>query len=418
MQPTHMQAVRDGATENFTIKVDVNNAGHGVTRNIEVQFLKDSSVFNTFVIPELKTGETVTLETKWVPENYGSYNISVIVDPGKSIPELNENNNYANITVGVAGLPGWGFSKKLSIKGTTAGTQTNYPLKLTIRKGFGTDAPGTVYLGSNVRDDFRDIRFTKSDGVTLLDYWVESYTPGGSAEVWVEVDSIPESPRMADVYLYYGNPSAMSASNGDGTFLLFDNFEGNSLNTSKWNVVSRMGGGSITISNSKITIAADMNGGYGIASKTAVSGSLSLEAKGYYVRKKPKDIYVTGYVFIPVALHENNMTHVFNYPPGKGYLTLWYTRGKTQLARWDGSSEYFLVEGLMQMELNRQYNQTLRLDTTYVSWLINDSAVLQAGDTTIRTNLYPQLDSYADAIVEFDDVFLRRFANPEPIWRG
>lgn len=68
------------------------------------------------------------------------------------------------------------------------------------------------------------------------------------------------------------------------------------------------------------------------------------------------------------------------------------------------------------MELDRQYNQTLRLDATHVSWLINDSVVLQATDTTIRTNLYPQLGSYTDAIVEFDCVFLRKFTKPEPTW--
>lgn len=172
--------------------------------------------------------------------------------------------------------------------GTSAGAQTNYQLKLTVRKGSGIDVPGTMYLGSNVRDDFGDIRFTGSDGVTLLDYWVESYTPGGSAEVWVEVDSIPEGPGTADVYVYYGNPGVASASNGDATFLLFDHFEGNSLNTSKWNAVSRGGGGSITILNSKITITTDLVGGYGIASKTAASGNVSLEAKGYYVEKNQK----------------------------------------------------------------------------------------------------------------------------------
>ncbi len=251
--PSNIQAVRDGATKNFTVKVDVNNVGHGVTRNIEVQFLKDSSIFNTSVISELEAGETITLETKWVPENYGSYNISAIVDPGKRVPELEESNNYANVTIDVTGLPGWGFSKKLSVMGTTAGTQTNYPLKLTVRKSSGTDVPGTVYLGSNVRDDFGDIRFTGSDGVTLLDYWIESYESGNSAEVWVEVDSIPANPGSADVYLYYGNSLAESRSDGEGTFTVFDDFLGNSLNLTKWNIVTAFGysGNSISVANSK-----------------------------------------------------------------------------------------------------------------------------------------------------------------------
>ncbi len=112
----------------------------------------------------------------------------------------------------VVALPGWDYRKQKTISGTTA--QTNYQMKLTVHKASGTDTPGVVYLGGNVKDDFSDLRFTKSDGVTLLDYWIESYTSGVSAVVWVEVDSIPASPGTADIYLYYGNPSATSASSG------------------------------------------------------------------------------------------------------------------------------------------------------------------------------------------------------------
>ena len=37
-----------------------------------------------------------------------------------------------------------------------------------------------------------DIRFTASDGVTLLPYWIESWNAGSSsASLWVKVPSIP-----------------------------------------------------------------------------------------------------------------------------------------------------------------------------------------------------------------------------------
>ncbi|SNQ58933.1 hypothetical protein [Candidatus Methanoperedens nitratireducens] len=45
-------------------------------------------------------------------------------------------------------------------------TQTNYQMKLMLYNSTGTDTPGNVYLGGNVRSDFGDIRFTKSDGTT------------------------------------------------------------------------------------------------------------------------------------------------------------------------------------------------------------------------------------------------------------
>ncbi len=134
----------------------------------------------------------------------------------------------------VVALPGWDYRKQKNITGTTAGAQTNYQMKLTVYKGSGTDTPGVVYLGGNVRDDFGDLRFTKSDGVTLLDYWIESYTLGVSAIVWVEIDYIPASPNNVNIYLYYGNPSATSAGSGAATFVLFEDFESGTINPAKW----------------------------------------------------------------------------------------------------------------------------------------------------------------------------------------
>ncbi len=42
----------------------------------------------------------------------------------------------------VVALPGWDYRKNLIITGTTAVAQTNYPMKLTVYKGSGTDTPG------------------------------------------------------------------------------------------------------------------------------------------------------------------------------------------------------------------------------------------------------------------------------------
>lgn len=89
------------------------------------------------------------------------------------------------------------------------------------------------------QDDFDDLRFTKSDGCTLLDYWIESYVSGSYADVWVELDSIAQmtgTDEHSHFYMYYGNTSATSVSNGANTFLKFEDFEwgadGDSLSTS------------------------------------------------------------------------------------------------------------------------------------------------------------------------------------------
>lgn len=131
-------------------------------------------------------------------------------------------------------LSGWNRRKAKTINGTVAGVQYNYQKKLTFYTGSGTDTEDSIYLGFKVRDDFGDLRFTKADGETLLNYWIESYIPGVSAVVWVQIDYIPVSPKNINIYIYYDNPAAVSASNGKNTFDFFDDFSGD---LSKWDKV-------------------------------------------------------------------------------------------------------------------------------------------------------------------------------------
>ncbi len=123
--------------------------------------------------------------------------------------------------------------KKITITGTTAGAQTNYPLTMTIHKTTGTDSATDVYLGTKVLDNFYDIRLTKSDGTTLIPYWRESVTSGVSEVVWICFDSIPTGSGTATFYIYYNYASATDASDGASTFIFFHYFSGTYPGT-KW----------------------------------------------------------------------------------------------------------------------------------------------------------------------------------------
>ncbi len=83
-----------------------------------------------------------------------------------------------------------------------------------------------------MKPDFSDLRFTNPDN-TVLTYWVQE-TGSNYAVVWVKVPSIPTTGTQ--VYLYYGNPSAPSLSNGDATFSFYDDF--NTLNPTVWSADS------------------------------------------------------------------------------------------------------------------------------------------------------------------------------------
>lgn len=77
----------------------------------------------------------------------------------------------------------------------------------------------TIYItyDSDMQSDFDDLRFTDSDGTTELNYWIENKTDSSWAVIWVKVPSIPSSSTKA-IYVYFGNPSAISVSSFYDTF--------------------------------------------------------------------------------------------------------------------------------------------------------------------------------------------------------
>jgi len=91
-----------------------------------------------------------------------------------------------------------------------------------------------VTYDADMQPDFDDIRFVDSDDSTELSHWRESYTASTSATFWVKVPSIPSGNKT--IYMYYGNATASSASDGDATFVFFDDFESGNLD--KWTIVT------------------------------------------------------------------------------------------------------------------------------------------------------------------------------------
>lgn len=132
-----------------------------------------------------------------------------------------------------AWLSGWDYRKSHEIIGnsTWGSSQTNYQMQFNVYRSSGTDSGNSIYLGTKVLSDYDDLRFTTSDD-TLCDYWVQS-SNSSVAVVWVEFPTITTGTNT--FYVYYGNSSASSYSNGLNTFpLLFDTFDEASLNTTKW----------------------------------------------------------------------------------------------------------------------------------------------------------------------------------------
>jgi PKD repeat protein len=107
----------------------------------------------------------------------------------------------------------------------------DYQVKILVDSGAGSSSGNTVYLGSNCKTDFGDIRFTDDDE-NEYPYWLESVT-GTIAVFWVKIGSIDSDSLIR---IYYGNQDAETTSDGDNTFIFFDHFDGSSINSLKWTV--------------------------------------------------------------------------------------------------------------------------------------------------------------------------------------
>lgn len=79
----------------------------------------------------------------------------------------------------------------------------------------------SLISSEKMKENCEDIRFTDSDGVTLINYWIESGINTSNTRIWVKVPSIPASSTKT-IYVYYGNPDAMSES--DVTGVLNENY--------------------------------------------------------------------------------------------------------------------------------------------------------------------------------------------------
>jgi hypothetical protein len=273
-----------------------------------------------------------------------------------------------------------------------------------VHYGSGTDGGEHVYLNGKCRTDFGDIRFTRSDGITLLDYWMESKVDGDNAVFWVEVaDDL--STNAATIYIYYGNPTATSISNGDATFLFFDDFPGTTVDTTKWDILT---GGSVSVSNGELVLAGDGTNRGKVASKTFQSTD--------YARMKVKSRVAdaTYSALLAILQHDKAFGSTYNRPSNgfwhetygtdfNIYKAVNTTVTKLTSVTYDfyPDTSYHILEFVKSGSSMKGYADGV-LETS-------------VSDTTTFTYKYIGLASREQAYTTYVDwVFISKYVDPEP----
>jgi hypothetical protein len=175
-----------------------------------------------------------------------------------------------NVTLHADSGGSTGFREPITIVENSGNTLTDYQVLLTM------DTASLISAG-RMRSDCGDIRFMDSAGFEIP-YWIESGINSGETRIWVKVPSIPSSENTT-IYMYYGNPSLSSTSDGNATFCLFDDFD--SLDTTKW-TVSELGYGKVSVSDGELVLNAtsrSWSSDVSIVSKSVWQGSYTIGAR-------------------------------------------------------------------------------------------------------------------------------------------
>jgi len=254
------------------------------------------------------------------------------------------------------------------------------------------------------KEDGSDIRFINATEDTKLPYWIEEWNYNGNSKIWVRVDSIPTGSNVC-LYLYYGNDSAESESDGSRVFEFFDDF----TNLRKWNPVCIPENSYAKIEDEYIKLYSE-DSSYRLTLDTPVT----LE-----------DIIIDGKVYV----QNRDATLFFGMSQGEydsygiessGYEARWNKSsisGKRHalLKQADGYTILAETEGLL--EEGQTYLLSFLFSSPTLRMLIDNSEILSANDSTFTS--LPRLFlgvGLGEGEYWIDWIRVRKYASSEPTY--
>ena len=257
--------------------------------------------------------------------------------------------------------------------------------------------------------DFDDIRFSNQTD-TALSYWIQDKTDSSSATVWVKVDSLAASSNTI-INMYYASASSASESNGNSTFMFFDDFNSGSLDQSKWDELG--GTGAFVVDGSKLIAGANSSWSRGLASDATFSRSdIAVEFKYKWTRNTSDyDALMFGwydntgnpgytsliYGYYNSGVGGNNSVLQFVYEDGS-------SRGNLVGNFWNFDQEYG-VRVRMRQGGGAHYDYSQDNGLTWTTALTSGYSL----ESNLKIGIAPYSSTHA-----IDDIRVRKWTNSEP----
>ena len=119
----------------------------------------------------------------------------------------------------------WMHVKTIPFTGSSDFSYSNY-----------TVGPYTILYDLDMNPDFSDLRFAIWDGSEYIDipYFIFSQINSTSAKIFFNIPSLPISPNITNIYMFYGNPNATSNSSFQNVIHFYDDFDDGKLSSRTW----------------------------------------------------------------------------------------------------------------------------------------------------------------------------------------
>lgn len=185
------------------------------------------------------------------------------------------------LVAGASALDGYDYYQTIEY---AACDQEIYQQDIVIHRSTGTAYNETaggletwhIYVGEHCREDYGDVRFANSTGELAYYLWPDY--DATSARFCVRLEG-----EDGVLTVHYGNPGATTTSDGDAVYILFDHFDGTTLNTTIWQNNGRTTGTgtfSVTVANSAMRVAASSSTTGGtVESKKEFSLPIMIESR-------------------------------------------------------------------------------------------------------------------------------------------
>jgi hypothetical protein len=280
---------------------------------------------------------------------------------------------------------------------------TDYQVQIIVHRSTGTDTGNQVYVGSDCKTDFGDIRFIAADGSTPLSYWIEEMVAGTYAVFWVEVPLIPADPGYAYIFMDYGDPAASTTSDIDATFEAACDMEEGDLSDwdTSWGTATHT---ATTTQTHTGTYALQLvpASGYPESSGRRLDVTNILANHAYRVW-----FYDTG----STASGTNSyaIACILGSSSGDGYL---HAGTSSYYRYWDGSG---YVETSLPRSVGWHYYE-FRCDSMETDFVV-DGVVVHTStrvDPTALLNFRVYCYRYTPNPSIFDDAIVRKWVDPEP----